>query len=578
MLITSEEFIRTARLEAASQITDAIAIDVETNGLNARRGDRAFLLGVCIDGNFFSYKLTEAVTDAYALGMLLSNPKIRYLAHNAKFEMAFFKEQFGVEIKGHVWDTEVMARVLHNNHRSYSLQACAERLGLSKHVLMTEWVKANNHKYHAAPDDLIVPYVEQDARLSYILYKEQCDTFREWENNSPVRISGLVSLEMKTTKNLFVMESAGLRLDVPYCEASLEYEKTRALRAKTAFESMAGVPFVDSAKTLTPILAPLKIPYERTEKGKDSFSYDSLKAHRAHPIVGAILDHREALKRASTYWENFLALHVGGVIYPNIRQAGAGSGRFSAAEPNVQNWPDDSNDPDCAYPIRRAFIAPEGCDIVSMDYSQMELRLIVDEAGEMGMVHDIMNGVDFHQKVADSAKVPRGIAKNARFAKLYGAGVRKIAQMLSLPEDTARRVCDEIDESSPKISRYSYDLIRYAKTAPFGYNWIGRRFFFDKGFEYKYPNYRIQGGCADILRIAMEDVLKFLHKNARPTTRCLIPIHDELVLQMDHRDQHLIAPVRQLMIDAAGCMKHLKMDVSVFKGPNMHDLEVFRCA
>lgn len=572
MLLSPDQFLLKAQEIADSDSIEAVAIDFETTGLRARIGDRAFIIGVCIDGKCFSHRLGQA-DDAQALMLLTSNPRIRYLAHNAKFELTFLKEQWGVEIKGLVWDTEVMARVERNNHLSYGLQKCAERIGESKYKPMLEWLEKHKHQYHLVPEDLIVPYVEQDARLSYILYKQQCATFRSWQHNSRIPISRVVELELKTTKNLFAMECVGLKLNVDYCTEALAYERDRAAVAAQEFERLTGVPFVDSSKTLKPIFSSQGLKFGKTEKGAASFAYDALKSQKDHPIVAVVLAHREALKRASTYWEGLLDLHIGGVIYPEIRQAGAASGRFSAAKPNVQNWPDDSEDPTCRYPIRRAFIAPEGCVLVSMDYSQMELRLIAEEAGELGMIADFKNGVDFHQKVADSAKVARGPAKNVRFAKLYGAGVPKMAEMLGLPIETVRRINEEIDSQSPRIAAYSDALIRYARHAGYGYNWLGRRYFFDRNFEYKYPNYRIQGGCAEIFRIALDLVADFLRKNARPASRCIVPIHDELVFRMDQRDLHLLPKIKELMIKAAEPMRNLKMDVSVSQGLNLHDLE-----
>lgn len=574
MLISSESFLKIAENVAQSQTVEAVAIDFETTGLNPYRGDKAFLIGVCIDDQQpFAYRMHEDPgVDHMILGLLLSNPRVRYLAHNAKFEMAFLKEQFGVEIKGYVWDTEVMARVQYNNHFKYSLEACSERIGHSKYVPMVQWVKAHQHKYHEAPEELIIPYVEQDARLSWLLYKDQCDTFRSWQTGSSVHVSGLVALEMKTTRNLFEMESAGLHIDVDYCVQANEYEKARAERTAAAFKEITGVEFVDSRKTLQAVFEKHEIPYGKTEKGNPSFDWDALLPSKSHPIVKLILDYRDANKRSSTYWENFLALHVGGVIYPHIRQPGAASGRFSAMDPNVQNWPDDSES-DTPYPIRRAFVAPPGELLVSMDYAQMELRLMAEEAGEDQMIADIAAGVDFHQRVADVAGTPRGVAKNARFAKLYGAGPKKIAQTLGVDYATALTVCKAIDADSPKIADYSDGLISYVRRAPFGYNWMGRRFFFDRGFEYKYPNYRIQGGCADILRIAIEKCREVLKAAGIVETRVLIPIHDELVFRLTAAQMHLIPALRQAMIEAALPMKKLSMDVSVHVGPNMHDME-----
>jgi DNA polymerase I-like protein with 3'-5' exonuclease and polymerase domains len=572
MLIATDDFYALALDVSKSTLIAAIAIDFETTGLSARSGDKAFIIGVCIDGACFSYKL-GGTKDKEILTLLLSNTVIRYLAHNAKFEMTFLKEQWDVEIQGHIWDTEVMARLQCNNHISYSLQACAERLGETKYPAMLAWLKDNKHGYCRASDELIVPYVEHDARLSHILYKSQCDTFRQWQDCTHIRISGLVQLEMGTTKNLFRMESAGLRLNVPYCTEAYAYELNRAEVSELEFQCLTGVKFIDSAKTLRPLFDANSLKYDFTEKGNPSFDYESLRSSRGNPIVDCVLEHREALKRASTYWKNFLKMHIDGTIYPNIRQSGAASGRFSANNPNVQNWPDDSEDLTCAYPIRRAFIARPGHKLISMDYAQMELRLIADEANEIGLIEGIQQGVDFHQQVADVAQTTRGTAKAVRFAKLYGAGTKKIAAVLNVPLQEATRICAEIDRSAPNIMHYSDSLIQQAKVAGFGYNWIGRRFFFERNFEYKYPNYRIQGGCADILRVALRDIGIFLRSNAHATTRYLIPIHDEIVFDWDERDMYLIEMVKQIMIDAAKSMRRMKMDVSVSEGQNLHDME-----
>lgn len=576
MLLSTESFYKLAESVAVSPDIEAIAIDKETTGLNPYRGDGAFLIGVCIDGQQpFSYRFEpdNFPDDIAALDLLLGNERIRYLAHNATFEMAFLQQQFGIEIKGHVWDTEVMARLQYNNHRKYSLQACAERIGESKYTPMVQWVKANQNKYHEAPEELIVPYVEQDARLSYLLYKDQCDTFREWQRGSSVHISGLVKLEMQTTKNIHAMQSAGIHVDVSYCQQADAYEQRRAEEFAQRFEYLTGIKFVDSRKTLQPIFDAHKIPYGRTEKNNPSFDWDALAPSKDNEIVATILGHRDALKRSSTYWQNFIALNVGGVIYPNLRQAGAASGRFSAMEPNVQNWPDDSESP-TPYPVRRAFYAPGGWQLVSMDYSQMELRLMADEANEEQMIRDIVGGEDMHLRVAQVAGSQRGVAKNARFAKLYGAGPKKIAQTLGVSYDIALKVCKAIDADSPRIAEYSGSLIQYAKRAPFGYNWAGRRFFFDRGFEYKYPNYRIQGGCADILRIAIEDCRSLINdRRMGNDVMLLIPIHDELVFRCTPRGMTLIPELREKMIAAARSMTRLKMDVQVHVGPNMHDME-----
>ncbi len=578
MLLDKSQFKDQAKFistltKGSSGLPPSVAFDFETTGLSSKL-DKAFLLG-------FSYFVdNEPVNHCVFLDGLVvddlrtffSNPDVYYCAHNAKFEMSFLDDQFGIEVAGKIWDTEVLARVQYNNHMSYSLQNCALRLGMTKHEPMLKWLKKRGNKaaYDRAPLELICPYVEQDAYLSLVLFKNQYEEFRDWNNSSDVKIGKIVNLEVKTTKNLFEMERAGIPVDVEYCTSALAFEEMRAKKAAEEFQRLTGKIFVDSRLTFSPLFKSLELEAGRTEKGNESFDSDALAKHKGHPVVQCIIDYRDSLKRASTYWENFVDLQVNGVIYPNIRQAGAGTARFSASDPSVQNWPDDSEDAGRQYPVRRAFHARPGCKIVSIDYKQMEYRMIADEAGEMALIEEIKAGKDYHQIVADMAGVTRTIAKTVNFARLYGAGVKKIALTLGVDWGKARTIIDAMDEAAPNISAYSRGLINYAKTSPFSPNWAGRRYFFDPGFEYKYPNYRIQGGCADILRIAIDDITLILRDHK---TQLLIPIHDELVFNMPETELHLIPAIKDLMINAHQSMKHLPMDVSVAIGDNFHDLE-----
>lgn len=553
-----------------------LALDFETTGVKYQKGARAFLLGFsCLKLGQASYWIEGDNPDHYQNSLirrLVSHPQFRYAAHNAKFEMHFLRHQFKAEIQGEVWDTMVFERVVKNNHQRYGLQFCAERHGWTKYLPMLEWLKVRKNKghYDQAPRDLIVPYVEQDAYLSLLLAQEQLKIFNQWQQSS-CPIKAVVDLETRTTRNLFEMEERGLRVDLDYCQKAKTYEKDRQARTALAFRERAGCDLVDSRKCLAPVFDARKIPYGRTEKGNPSFTSEHLEISRNDGIVRALLDHRDAVKRSSAYWENFLELAVDDQIHADIRQAGADTFRMSIANPSCQNWPDDEKS-DNPYPIRRAFIARPGCLIVSMDYAAMEFRLICDEAGDHATIAAIQDGLDVHQQVAEMAGVARSLAKNGRFAKLYGAGIPKIAATLGISQDLARKISDAIDDASPEVTAYTRRLIRYVQKAPYGFNFLGRRYFFDRGFEYKFPNYRIQGGCAEILRIALDRVETFLRRRASPRTFLILPIHDELVFNWAPEDFHLIPAVKQLMIEAYFAKKSLSMDVNVAIGLNFHDL------
>lgn len=555
-----------------------VGFDFETTGLSVYKGARAVIMGYTTpEGGKHHIWLHDEPTTREWLKAFFSHTDIMYCAHNAKFELSFLRHQFGIEVLGPVWDTEVMARVEYNNHITYNLDACGKRIGVEKYKPMAEFLaKRGNKGAHAkAPEEILVPYVEQDAWLSWELCRRQIEKFRHWDTSSPVPIKNVVRLEMQVLPHLFEMESRGLLLDVNYCMRAREYEQKNIAEAKAEFERLASVPFVDSRKTLKPVFDAHGIRYGSTALGNASFTEDNLKGFEGHPIVAALFRHRKAAKRLSAYWDNFLELEVNGIVHPNINQNRAATGRMSISEPSCQNWPTDEDDDmdDDQFPVRRAYLARPGCFIASLDYSGMEVVKGVDESGDMGMIERMNSGADMHQEVADMAGVRRSLAKNGRFAKQYGAGIPKISETLGVSEEVARKICDALEAQAPVMTAYSNGLTRFVKQNKWGYDWLGRRFYFDRGFEYKAFNYRIQGGCAEILKIAICEMGKWLKENARPETFMLIPIHDEIVLNVHESDRWILPFLKDIMIRAQRDKKHLAMNVSVHTGANFYDLE-----
>ncbi len=574
MLLSPEEFSKHCQI-ISSLKEGAVGYDYETNGLYARKGDRAFILG-------FSYRDASNIVNHCVrllddsripelIRLFLSNSRIKYLSHNSKFERSFDRHQFKAECEGDIWDTEVMARVLKNNHGNYSLQDCAKRIGLSKHRPMLDWLHETKKLHHEAPPELIVPYVEQDAYLEIPLYEHQRDHFIDWELHSTIPIWPVVELEMKTTKNLFEIEDAGVRLDVDYCHEAFHHETRVATQALLDFKSLTGVEFVSSAKCLAPIFDQLGLQVSKTPLGTPAFNEDSLSPHKDHPVVKLIFTHRRAVKRANTYFKNFVDMHHNGVIHCNLNQNRAANGRMSSSEPNTQNWPKWREGDASQYPVRRAFIADPGCEILSMDWQAMELRQIAYEAQDQKMLAAFKTGHDFHQEVADAAQVTRDCAKTARFAGLYGAGGQRMADTLECSLEVAQRVRRSLKEQSPEIEAYTRRLIRSAELSGVGYGYLGRRYFFTREFAYTYPNYRISGGCGEVLRIATDKIIKFLKSEAKGNTNLILLIHDECVFNMDPVDRKLIPDIKRLMIESYHEKPDLH-DVSIAYGPNFQDL------
>lgn len=556
----------------------AIGFDFETDGLYPYQGSKAFIMGFTDEvGTKFSVYTTCLTLPDYemlksAFSLFFSNPNLTYCGHNVKFELGFLETQFKTRVLGHIWDTEVMARIEKNSHMRYGLQPCAERIGESKHKPMLEWLKTRGNKeaYAAAPNDIIVPYVEQDAWLSWRLRQHQVEVFEHWDSAGGPKIKPIVHLEKKILPHLFDMERQGILVNVQYCGEALAYERLQIEKAKAQFSKLTGTPFVDSRKVLTPVFDRHGICYGKTALGNASFTEDALTPVKENPLVRILLAHRRAIKRSSAYWSNFIELEENGIIHPSINQNRAQTGRMSISDPSFQNMSTDEEE-GTAYPIRRAFVARPDCVIASLDYAQMELRKGADEAEDHPMIERIKAGADLHQEIADIAGVPRSLAKNGRFAKQYGASVPRIAATLGVSPELARTISQAIDEQAKEMAAYSRALARRAR--PYVVDWLGRRFFFDPGFEYKAFNYVIQGGCAEILKLAILSVGEFLKKEAMTETFMSLVVHDEIVFNLHEKDLRLLPEIKRLMIAAHADKKFLAMDVSVATGPNFHDLE-----
>ena len=508
--------------------------------------------------------------------------------HNAKFDMRAL-EEIGLDINFKVWDTQVAARVLNNDELAYSLEKCVERaqLGLpkgdlkkycSKNGLITK-IKIPGKKktvtlYHfdKVPEFLVREYAETDARITFDLAQSQKERVKKVDSmrrsNVP-SVMNVLELEQKTTMALYKMEKRGIQLDVEYTRNMSSFENKRAEEAKREFKSLTGVPFVDSAKTFTPIFDSMGLPYEKTELGNPSFKNSILKKIN-NEVTKAILDAREADKLANTYYQNFLwFMDKQGVIHANIKQGGTATGRFSCSDPNLQNCKKDEDiieEEDGLSSVqksqvRRCFIPRPGFNFFMLDWDQMEYRVLLEYAEEMPMIKLVNAGVDIHQATADMmGGVTRKQAKTINFALLYGCGLDQLANLLKTSREDARRLMGLYFRQLPKVTEFSKRVRSRAESMGVIFNKYGRPYFFkNPRFSYKAPNYLIQGGCSDACRTAIvhsEETLKGC------ISRLLLQIHDELLFEVHESETHLVHKLKEGM-ERAFPTKHLTLTAGI---------------
>jgi DNA polymerase-1 len=223
------------------------------------------------------------------------------------------------------------------------------------------------------------------------------------------------------------------------------------------------------------------------------------------------------------------------VVRANMRQAGTETGRFSYSNPNLQNLPkeDEPEDLQKPYLVRGCFTPRAGMVYVAKDYEQQEYRLMLDYAGATKLIDAVMGGMDVHQATAQLVGVTRKQAKTLNFAILYGAGADTIAAQLGIPRIEAQHLKDKYFSRIPEVERLIWNVTMTGKQRGYVRNWFGRKCYIaNPQWAYILPNHLIQGGCADVIKIAMNRIQAKIEEDKVPVYM-LLNVHDELLFEMD---------------------------------------------
>lgn len=557
-------------------------LDTETTGLT--QDDRIFsLIIACADEtyyfNFNEYYepdfQPEFILDARHVYQRLnaevfSNPESTWYIHNAKFDMRMvFKE--ACTIAGRVWCSFAVERVLQNNlfgKDAYKLSGLAARRGLAKDEAVEEFIK--KHKlitkvsipgkkkivelkhFDRVPFDIIAPYGIKDGHLHRTIGMMQVKELAELEAKKPAyhpSFYPVVENEIKLTKTLFRMEDRGVMIDKPFVAKALEYELDCVRQAEKTFFEHTGEAFTDSNKPLALIFDRLGEKYPTTAKGNPSFAADVLE-EMTSPVAALINKIRYHDKRAGTYYSSFLHFaDSNDVIHADARQAGTETGRLSYRDPNLQNVPkeDEPEDEATLYHVRQSFIPRPGHFFYSKDYRQQEFRMMLDYAGELALIKAINEGADVHEATAQLCGITRKQAKTINFGLLYGMGVEKLAAALGLTVRQAKELKKLYFARLPKVRDFINLVIAAGESRGYIYNWAGRRCHVARrDWAYILPNHLIQGGCADVIKFAMNEIDEYLIAN-RLQTRILLQVHDELLIECPENEAEVIEPIGAIM-------------------------------
>lgn len=367
----------------------------------------------------------------------------------------------------------------------------------------------------------------------------------------------LYEVEEPLTEVLSNMENEGFRVDSRKLTEIGEKFKSEIVNTEKDIYDMAGEEFnVNSPKQLGKILfEKLDLPVVKKTKTGYSTNAEVLEElSDKHPIIDKITYYRQLTKLYSTYVEGLKAvIDTDGKIHSNFNQMVTSTGRLSSTEPNLQNIPVKY---EMGKEIRKVFIPDnKDCTILSADYSQIELRVLAHIAGDENMIDAFRQHSDIHAKTASEVfKVPlsevthemRSNAKAVNFGIVYGIGDFSLAKDLKIPRKEAKKYIDTYFERYPKIKLYMERIVKQAEENGYVTTIMNRRRLIPeikgpnkiiKAFgERLAMNTPIQGSAADIIKLAMVNVFKELHKK-NLKSRLILQVHDELILNV-YKDEY----------------------------------------
>jgi DNA polymerase I len=516
-----------------------------------------------------------------ALKPVLEDTSILKVAQNMKYD-AKILARLGIRVAP-LEDTMLLSYVLHSGLHDHGLDLLAERYLGHKCIPIKTLIGSGKAAkcFDQVEIDKAAEYAAEDAEIAW----------RLWHVLKPQLPAARVSrvyetLERPLVPVLMAMEMHGIRVDrARLSRLSGEFaQKMAGLEAE--IHALAGHPFnVGSPKQLGEVLfESLALGQgKRGKTGAYGTGADVLEelAAQGHDLPARVLDWRQVSKLKSTYTDA-LQEHVHpetGRVHTCYSIAGAATGRLASTDPNLQNIPIRTDE---GRRIREAFVAEPGNTLVSLDYSQIELRILAHIADIPALKTAFAEGLDIHAMTASEMfgvsieGMPASIRRQAKainFGVIYGISAFGLANNLRIPREDAKRFIDTYFERFPGIRDYMERTKAFAKANGHVETLFGRRIHTPEinakgpqaAFAYRAAiNAPIQGTAADIIRRAMIRVPGAIE--GLPA-RMLLQVHDELLFEVEEgAADELTARVKRVMEGAALPAVALSVPIEVEAG------------
>lgn len=480
---------------------------------------------------------------------IFQNEKIKKYGHNLKFDVRVMHNQ-GIGVKNISFDTMVASYLLSPGERQHNLDTVAfAELGFEK-ISKNDLLGSGREKitFSEVAEEKLSLYSCEDADFTNRLVEKLKKSLKKQELDNLFD-----KIEMPLIAVLAKMENNGIMVNKKFLAKISKKTSEKIERLEEKIYKQAGQKFnINSTQQLREILfEKLAIPVENIKKNKTGLSTaadELVKMWGLHPIIPLMQEYRELKKLATTYIDALPALinKKTGRIHTSFNQTVTATGRLSSTEPNLQNIPART---ELGREIRQAFIADKGKKLVSLDYSQIELRLAAHMSGDKKMMQAFLTGADIHAttaaeinqvKIEDVTKSMRQEAKATNFGILYGQGPHGLSQTAGISYGRAKDFIDQYFIVHKDIKKFIAKTIAQAEEDGYVETLFGRRRYLPeinssimpvrKAAERMAVNTPLQGTAADLIKIAMIDIHRLINNN--PDIKMLLQVHDELVFEI----------------------------------------------
>lgn len=563
-IIVQDEEALAALVDVLNQ-AKGITFDLESTSVDQMAADMVGI-ALAVDGERGYYipvghnegQQLPLETVIEALRPALTNPSIEKYAHNAHYDLVIM-QRAGLNVTPISFDTMVGEWLRDPASNFLGLKALVRKRYNINMTEITELIGTGKKQITMADVgyERAAPYAAADAALTHRLVPDIRAVLNE---ENVLRISN--EIEMPLVPVIAAIERVGVVLDIDYLsQLSSKLDlRMKALEAQIYALDNVGEFNLNSPKQLNEILfTKLGLRAEGVRKTTHGFStavdvLENLKGE--HPIIDGIMEYRELSKLKGTYVDALPALvnKRTGRVHTSYNQTGSATGRMSSNNPNLQNIPIRT---ELGREVRRAFLAPPGTKLLSVDYSQVELRIMAHFSEDQTLLSAFEEGQDIHATTAavvynipieKVTKEQRIFAKRVNFGVLYGMGAFRLARDSDLTRQEAEAFIKTYFDRLPGVRDYLETTKQKARDLGYVETLFGRKRRFPELMSKSKINFNIvqraereainmpvQGTAADIMKIAMINLYDSLRERGL-SGRMILQVHDELVLEVPERE------------------------------------------